>query len=124
MAALGVSAHARARRSLTALAAAAALCAGCGVSGREELVGRYATDGETWSLAADGTCHIARGPAVSRCEWEFVEREGRKTLAVTVLPDPGAATRHRTRLVLTPSRAPWGAVTIPLAGGGELRKVE
>jgi hypothetical protein len=123
MAALGVPAHARARRALIALAAAAGLTAGCGVPGRDELVGRYTADGESWSLAADGTCQIARAETVRRCEWEYVERDGRKTLAVTLLGEPGSATRHRTRLVLTPSRVLGGAVTIPL-GGGELRKVE
>jgi hypothetical protein len=108
---------------LSALAAAV-LSTGCGVPARDELVGRYTADGESWSLAADGTCQIARPDAVRRCEWEYVERDGRKTLAVTLLAEPGHATRHRTRLVLTPSRVFGGAVTIPLGGGGELRKVE
>ena len=118
------------------LALAAALAAGCGVDGRADLVGRYRTtdDGprETWSLAPDGTCTIERhapesGPRTLPCEWEWVEREGRATLVVTVLPPAGAAgTRHRTRYVLTPSRLWGGAVTIPLGGGSgrQLRKVE
>ena len=124
MAALGLPAHARAGRALSALFAVAALASGCGVPDRDELVGRYAADGESWSLAADGTCRIARAEEVRRCEWEYVERDGRKTLAVTLLAEPGRAARHRTRLVLTPSRVLGGAVTIPLGGGGELRKVE
>ena len=118
------------------LALAATLGAGCGVGGREDLVGRYQTtdDGqrETWSLAPDGTCAIGRPAAdgslrTIRCEWEWVEREGRASLVVTVLPPAEAAgTRHRTRYVLTPSRLWGGAVTIPLGGESDrqLRKVE
>ena len=108
-------------------AVAAAISVGCGVSSRENLVGRYQTadgHGETWSLAADGTCEITRAAGVTRCEWEFVERDGRRTLAVTLLPDARDVTRHRTRLVLTPTRLPGGGVTIPLGARGELRKVE
>jgi hypothetical protein len=113
------------------------LGAACGVSGREDLVGRYETHGdgprETWMLAADGTCTIvrqtgeARPPQSTRCEWEYVDREGRASLVVTVLPrDAGAGTRHRARYVLTPSRFPGGTVTIPLGAGSDrqLRKVE
>ena len=118
------------------LALAAALAAGCGVDGRADLVGRYHTtdDGprETWSLAADGTCGIERtatesGARTLRCEWEWVEREGRTSLVVTVLPPADTAgARHHTRYVLTPSRLWGGAVTIPLGGESErqLRKVE
>jgi hypothetical protein len=108
--------------------AVASLAAACGVSEREQLVGRYEAGAgdrrETWYLAADGTCEIARAGTVRRCEWEFVERDGRRTLAVTLFPDAREATRHRTRLVLSPTRWPGGAVTIPLGATGELRKVE
>lgn len=112
------------------------LGAACGIDGREDLVGRYETNGEgpreTWTLAADGTCAIVRpaddGKAeTTRCEWEYVDREGRTSLLVTVLPSEGVAgTRHRTRYVLTPSRFPGGTVTIPLGAGSErqLREVE
>ena len=105
---------------------------GCGVRGREDLVGRYEADvegrRETWTLADDGTCLIVRqvdsAPAQTRrCEWEYVERGGRTTLVVTV-PGPGgaeAATSHQTRYVLTPSR--FGqTVTIPLGPRWQLRK--
>ena len=127
MAALGVPAHARARRALTGAACAASLLAACGVETRDDLVGRYVSggqDGETWSLAADGTCVIARPGVTLRCEWEFAERDGWPALSVTLLPEPGVGTPHRTRLVLTPSRLPGGVVTIPLPAGGELRRVE
>lgn len=116
---------------------ALALGAACGVSGREDLVGRYETNGdgprETWMLAPDGTCTVARGrggatpPETTRCEWEFVDRGGSASLVVTVLPPEGAAGMwHRTRYVLTPSRFPGGTVTIPLGAGSDrqLRKVE
>ena len=106
----------------------------CGISDRGDLVGRYVAEQEgrreTWSLADDGTCAIARpdgagGEALTRCEWEVVERHGRRTLAVTLLPDDRDILRHRTRLVLTPTRLPGGAVTIPLGRGrADLRKVE
>lgn len=128
MAAVGVPAHARGPRALRAVVAVASLAAACGVSEREQLVGRYEAGAgdrrETWYLAADGTCEIARAGTVRRCEWELVERDGRRTLAVTLLPDTREATRHRTRLVLSPTRWPGGAVTIPLGATGELRKVE
>jgi hypothetical protein len=58
-----------------------------------------------------------------RCEWEYVEREGRSTLVVTVLAHDGVdpASSHRTRYVLTPSR--FGqTVTIPLGPRRQLRK--
>jgi hypothetical protein len=117
---------ARASR-LRALIAAAAIAAGCHVSSRDDLVGRYVRSDEaapeTWTLSADGTCRIARPTSVTRCEWEYVEREGRRTLVVTMLPDANDPVRHRTRLVLTPTQLPGGAVTIPV-GGGDLRKVE
>jgi hypothetical protein len=116
---------------------ALALGAACGVSGREELVGRYETNGdgprETWILAADGTCTIVRWrggatpPETTRCEWEYVDRGGGASLIVTVLPPEAAVgTRHRARYVLTPSRFPGGTVTIPLGAGSDrqLRKVE
>lgn len=114
-----------------------ALCAACGVGGRADLVGRYEAKGdgrrEAWTLAADGTCTIVRRPVeamppeTTRCEWEYVDREGGASLVVTVLPPEGAVgTRHRTRYVLTPSRFPGGTVTIPLGAGSDrqLRKVE
>jgi len=108
----------------------------CGVSGREDLVGRYEASGDgrqTWTLDADGTCTIVRRPGeatppqTTRCEWEYVDREGRASLVVTVLPpDAGAGTRDRMRYVLTPSRFPGGTVTIPLGAGSDrqLRKIE
>ena len=117
------------RRGLIVLA----LATSCGVSGREDLAGRYQAirDGrrETWTLAGDGTCQIVReaehGQAMTtRCEWEWVEREDRTALVVTLLPAGGSALRHRTRYVLRPSRWPGGTVTIPLGTGAELRKVE
>jgi hypothetical protein len=133
VAALGVPAHAPARRSLKARAALAlALTTACGVSERADLVGRYeATTGaahEEWRLAADGTCQITRAagaaaPVTTRCEWEWVDRDGRRRLVVTLLPEDGAPLRHRTRYVLTPTRAPGGRVTIPLGAGGDLRQV-
>jgi hypothetical protein len=110
-----------------------ALGQGCGVRGREDLVGRYEADvegrPEAWTLAGDGTCQIVRQPdsaktETRRCEWEYVEREGRSTLVVTVLAHDGAdaATSHQTRYVLTPSR--FGqTVTIPLGSRWQLRKV-
>ena len=105
-----------------------AFLAGCGVSGREDVVGRYVTGEsatrETWSLAADGSCEIARPAGTTRCEWEMVDRDGRPTIALTLLPDADDAARHRMRLLLTPSRFPGGVVTIPLPAGGELRKLE
>jgi hypothetical protein len=117
--------------------ASVALGLACGVDGREALVGRYeaAIDGrrEQWSLAADGTCEIVREVAAAaaettRCEWEYVDREGRRALIVTVLGSdgPGAASPHRTRYVLTPTRLPWEPVTIPLGPrpGWQLRKVQ
>ncbi len=113
-----------------------ALGVSCGVNGRDDLVGRYETRGdgprETWTLADDGTCGIVRpgrdaASETTRCEWEYVEREGRATLIVTVLArERDAAARHRTRYVLTPSRFPGAALTIPLGAGSDrqLRKVE
>jgi hypothetical protein len=111
-----------------------ALGAACGVDGREDLVGRYEADDDgprqTWTLAGDGTCAIVRpgrdaASETTRCEWEYVEREGRTTLLVTVLAMENDAARQRIRYVLTPSRFPGSAVTIPLGGsGGQLRKVE
>jgi len=115
---------------------ALALGAGCDVNGREDLVGRYETNGdgprETWTLAADGTCTIVRPgrdvkSEATRCEWEYVDREGSTKLIVTVLaPKSDDAARHRTRYVLTPSRLPGGVVTIPLGAGSDrlLGKVE
>jgi hypothetical protein len=114
---------------------ALALAAGCGVDGREDLVGRYeaVANGrrETWTLRGDGTCHIARESKdgrreTTRCEWEWVERDDRTGLTVTLLPASGApdAAPHRTRYVLRPSRFPGRTVTIPLGRGAELRKVE
>lgn len=115
---------------------ALALGAGCGVNGREDLVGRYETNGdgprETWTLAADGTCTVVRPERdakseATRCEWEYVDREGSTKLIVTVLaPEGDDAARHRTRYVLTPGRFPGGRVTIPLGAGSDwqLRKVE
>lgn len=109
------------------------LSQGCGVHGREDLVGHYEADvegrRETWTLADDGTCQIVRQldsakTDTKRCEWEYVEREGRSTLVVTVLAHDGvdAASAHRTRYVLTPSR--FGqTVTIPLGSRWQLRKV-
>ena len=109
------------------------LVQGCGVRGREDLVGRYEADvegrPEAWTLADDGTCQIVRQldsakAETKRCEWEYVEREGRSTLVVTVLGHAGgeAAASHRTRYVLTPSR--FGqTVTIPLGPRWQLRKV-
>jgi hypothetical protein len=123
------------RSAVATLLALAAVMA-CGVDGRADLVGRYETSGdgprETWTLAADGTCAIARpttdGPMESsRCEWEYVDRQGTTSLVVTMLPPEGAGgTRNRTRYVLTPSRFPGGTVTIPLGAGSDrqLRKVE
>jgi hypothetical protein len=121
------------RHGLAALVTLA-LGAACGVDGREDLVGRYETSGggprETWTLAGDGTCAIARPAADGkdeRCEWEYVDREGRASLVVTMLPpDDALGTRHRTRYVLTPSRFPGGTVTIPLgpASDRQLHKVE
>ncbi|HVR70725.1 MAG TPA: hypothetical protein VMT87_07740 [Vicinamibacteria bacterium] len=120
-----------ARPGLVALA----LATGCGVNAREDLVGRYEAtrDGrrEVWTLRGDGTCEIVRavegGPdATTRCEWEWVDREDRTALIVTLLPGDRTAgpARHRTRYVLRPSRLPGGPVTIPLGTGAELRKVE
>jgi hypothetical protein len=114
---------------------ALALATGCGVSGREDLIGRYeaARDGrrEVWTLRGDGTCEIARGTGAApgeaaRCEWEWVDRDDRRSLVVTLLPGDlsPAAARHRTRYVLRPTRLPGGTVTIPLGSGTELRKVE
>ena len=127
MAALGLSAHAHPGRALTAAALAVSLAA-CGVSGREDVVGRYVTgDGggrETWSLAGDGSCEIARPTGVTRCEWELIDRDGRPMVSVTLLRDANDVARHRIRLLLTPSRLPGSVVTIPLPAGGELRKVE
>jgi hypothetical protein len=113
-----------------------ALAAGCGVSERAELVGRYRAEGggreEHWRLEADGTCEIARETHERKvgtvsCEWHWVERDGSRKLVITIRS--GAATADagvdQTRYVLTPSRFPGGPVTIPLGqGGAELRKVE
>jgi hypothetical protein len=140
MAAVDLPAHASVQdalnRSAVATLLALAAVTACGVDGRADLVGCYETSGdgprETWTLAADGTCAIVRptidGPMESRrCEWEYVDRQGRTSLVVTVLPpDAGAGTRNRTRYVLTPSRFPGGTVTIPLGAGSDrqLHKVE
>ena len=136
MAALGLPAHARTRRRLrlAAAVAAGALASACGVTEREDLIGRYETEGrrERWTLAADGTCERTRVGAdgqseTARCEWQWSDRDGSRKLIVTLLPPEGAsaASAHRTRYVLAPSRVPGGPVTIPLgAGGAELRKVE
>jgi hypothetical protein len=106
--------------------------AACTVSTREELIGRYVDAGdegrESWTLAPDGTCEIVRteagAPARTRCEWELVERDGRRRLTVTLLAGPADdPVRHRTRLVLTPSRV-LGAIRIPLDRGRELKKAE
>jgi len=119
--------------SLHAGLVALALATGCGVSGREDLVGRYeAVDGgrrETWRLGADGGCEIVRQAGevrqTTRCEWEWVDRDDRTALVVTLLPDARAdAARHRVKYVLKPSRLPGGTVTIPLGSGADLRKVE
>jgi hypothetical protein len=140
MAAVDLSTHAGVQgplnRSAVGTLLALAAVTACGVDGRADLVGRYETSGdgprETWTFAADGTCAIVRpttdGPKESRgCEWEYVDREGRTSLVVMVLPpDGGAGTRHRARYVLTPSRFPGGTLTIPLGAGSDrqLRKVE
>lgn len=136
MAALGIPAHAPARRRLRLATAvvAGALASACGVTEREDLVGRYETEGrrERWTLAADGTCertHVGADGRTesSRCEWQWSDRDGSRKLIVTLLPPDGAPGRdgHHTRYVLAPSRSPGGPVTIPLgADGAELRKVE
>jgi hypothetical protein len=119
--------------SLRAGLLALALATGCGVSGREDLVGRYeAVDGgrrETWRFDGDGRCEIARQVGEirqkTRCEWEWVDRDDRTALVVTLLPDAQADTaRHRTKYVLKPTRLPGGPVTIPLGSGADLRKIE
>lgn len=135
MAALGLPAHAPARRRLRLAAGlVGGLAAACGVTEREDLVGRYETEGrrERWTLASDGTCERTRVAAdgrtdTSRCEWQWSDRDGTRKLIVTLIPPEGAAgaAGHQTRYVLAPSRVPGGPVTIPLgAGGAELRKVE
>jgi hypothetical protein len=119
--------------SLRAGLLALALAAGCGVSGREDLVGSYeAVQGgrrERWTLGDDGRCQIVRQAGetfeTTACEWEWVDRDDRTALVVTLLPGARAATaRHRTRYVLRPTRLPAGAITIPLGSGADLRKVE
>ena len=112
---------------------ALAVATGCGVSGREDLVGRYEAidDGrrETWRLDGDGRCEIVRQVGAvrqtTRCEWEWVDRDDRTALVVTLFPDATAETaRHRMKYVLQPSRLPGGTVSIPLGSGADLRKVE
>jgi hypothetical protein len=119
--------------SLHAGLVALALATGCGVSGRDDLVGRYeAVEGgrrETWRLDGDGGCEIVRQVGevqqTTPCEWEWVDRDDRTALVVTLLPGEAPDTaRHRVKYVLRPSRLPGGTVTIPLGSGAELRKVE
>ena len=119
--------------SLRAGLLALALATGCDVSGREDLVGRYeAVDGgrlETWRLDGDGRCEIVRQVGevrqTTRCEWEWVDRDDRTALVVTLLPGaPADTARHRMKYVLKPSRLPGGTVSIPLGSGADLRKVE
>jgi hypothetical protein len=132
----GVPAHARGGRRLTSAAATLVmvLVAACGVTEREDLVGRYETDSrrERWTLSADGTCERTRVAAggrteTSRCEWLWVDRDGSRKLVVTLPPaaDSPADGAHRTQYVLAPGRVPGGRITIPLGTDGtELRKVE
>jgi hypothetical protein len=130
----GVPAHARGGRRLTSGAAVLVMAAACGVTEREDLVGRYETDSrrERWTLSADGTCERTRvipdgRTETSRCEWLWADRDGSRKLVVTLQSpaDSPAEGAHRTQYVLAPSRVPGGRITIPLgADGTELRKVE
>jgi hypothetical protein len=98
--------------------------AGCGVNGRESLIGRYVvpSTGEAWTLRDDGTCSIERSGVVLACEWEYRERLGETRLVVTAADAADAAPRHSLRYVLTPSKWPGRPVTIPLSPSATLEK--
>ena len=97
----------------------------CGVSGREDLIGRYVvpSTGEAWTLREDGTCTIERGGARIPCEWEFRQRDGETRLVVSATAAAGAPPQGR-RYVLTPSKWPGQPVTIPLSSSATLRKTD
>lgn len=99
----------------------AAASIGCGVDGREPLIGSYVVrgTGERWTLREDGTCTIERAAAVLACEWEYRDRNGERRLVVTT-----TGQRHQSRYVLAPSKWPGRAVTIPLSSSATLEKQE
>jgi hypothetical protein len=110
-----------ARGWLTLLALVAA---GCGVSDRQALVGRYQVPatGETWTLEDDGSCRIERGRTVQACEWVYREDEEGTRLIVTVAGAAGGPAPHKRTYVLAPSKSPGRPITIPLSRSATLEK--
>ena len=122
----------RAVAAAAAALAVASVCAGCAVTDREALVGRYErTIGgvrEEWTLRDDGACSITRdgaaAPASDTCEWHLAEQDGDTVLALEVRRTSGGSV-DRVRYRLRPTRTPGGRVTIALGPGDEalLRKL-
>jgi hypothetical protein len=106
------------------VALAALLAAGCDVSGRQALVGRYQVPatGETWTLADDGSCRIERGGTVQACEWVYRQDEEGTRLIVTVAGAAGGPAPHARTYVLAPSKSPGRPITIPLSSSVTLEK--